>query len=152
LGVSSLGMKEAEYTEITFDICHAFACVLHQTSPQAMFSYVSGEGTDSTEKGRIMWARVKGRTENMLFGLGFRDVYAFRAGAILPVKGVRSKTGWVNGIYRLSKPFFPLFMTLDSMIDSAQLGQVMIHLVRHPESKKKLSNPDIKRIAQSLSS
>ena len=147
LGVSSIGMKEEEYTRITFTITHEFAKTLHTISPNALITYVSGEGTDGSEKGRIMWARVKGRTENMLFNMGFGDVYAFQPGAILPVKGVKSKTGWVNFLYKISSPFFPLLGKMDSIIDSAQLGQAMIHLLKHPQEQKKLRNPDIKKLA-----
>lgn len=86
-GVSSVGLKEEAYTKLTFDLTIQFAQEIKQANPDHTFIYVSGTGTDSTEKGRIMWARVKGKTENYLQTLGFKAVYNFRPGAMLPVPG-----------------------------------------------------------------
>ena len=83
MGVSSVGMSEEQYTIITYDVTKAFADVLYELNPDMVFIYVSGTGTDSSEKSRIMWARVKGRTENMVLNKGFKDAYAFRPGAII---------------------------------------------------------------------
>jgi uncharacterized protein YbjT (DUF2867 family) len=112
LGVSSGGMDEATYTRLTYDITVAAAKVMVAANPQMTFCYVSGTGTDSTEKGRSMWARVKGRTENALLAMGFRAAYMFRPGFIMPVKGVRSKTASYQLFYDIARPFFGIIRAL----------------------------------------
>jgi uncharacterized protein YbjT (DUF2867 family) len=92
LGVSSAGMDEAKYTQLTYDLTLAAASTLARLNPSMTFLYVSGAGTDSTERGRTMWARVKGKTENALLKLPFRAAYMFRPGIIQPLHGIRSKT------------------------------------------------------------
>ena len=100
LGVSSAGMAEQAYTHLTYDLTIAVATTLARLNPGMTFIYVSGAGTDSTEKGRSMWARVKGRTENALLRLPFRAAYMFRPGIIQPLHGARSKTGQLPGALR----------------------------------------------------
>ncbi len=87
MGVSAVGMKEQEYTRLTFDLTAHWVKTLHELNPDMVFNYVSGAGTDSSERGRSMWARVKGKTENMVLRKGFKDAYAFRPGGILVEKG-----------------------------------------------------------------
>jgi uncharacterized protein YbjT (DUF2867 family) len=94
LGVSSVGMSEADYTRLTYDLTLAAARAMVAVNPRLTFCYVSGVGTDSSEEGRTMWARVKGRTENALLALPFTAAFMFRPGFIQPVNGVRSKTRW----------------------------------------------------------
>src|SRR6266511_2511608 len=96
LGVSSVGLKEAEYTRLTYDLTLAAAETLARLNPQMTFVYVSGAGTDSSERGRSTWARVKGRTENALLRVPFKAVYLFRPGFIQPLHGIRSKTAWAR--------------------------------------------------------
>lgn len=95
MGVSSSGMSEEKFTALTFDISKALASSFYHTNPAALFNYVSGAGTDSTEKGNTMWARVKGKTENMILNMGFKDAYAFRPGAILPERGIKSRQPYI---------------------------------------------------------
>lgn len=97
-GVSSLGKSEAEYTRLTYDLTLHFAETLVKVNPAMVFVYVSGAGTDSTEKGRTMWARVKGRTENALTRVGFRAVYHFRPGFMKPMPGQKNLPGWFGWI------------------------------------------------------
>ena len=92
MGVSSAGMSEEKFTEITYTMSKALATVLYGINPNMVFNYVSGAGTDSTEKSSTMWARVKGKTENMILNMGFKDAYMFRPGAILPERGTKSNT------------------------------------------------------------
>ncbi|HEY4010566.1 MAG TPA: epimerase [Acidobacteriaceae bacterium] len=99
LGVSALGKKEAEYRRVSYDLTIALAEALLKQSPQAVFVYVSGAGTNA--QGRQMWARVKGATENALLAMPFRAVYCFRPGYIQPLHGVRSKVGWYNAMYSM---------------------------------------------------
>ncbi|MFQ6604244.1 MAG: NAD-dependent epimerase/dehydratase family protein [Fidelibacterota bacterium] len=150
MGISSFGLNEESYTLVTYDMTKSFATLLHELNPDMIFNYVSGSGTDSSEKGKIMWARVKGRTENMVLNMGFKDAYAFRPGLILPVKGVKSKTAWYNAFYVAARPLFPLLIRLNSVTTSAAVGQAMIASVLHPVNKKHLENRDINELALTL--
>jgi hypothetical protein len=143
MGVSALGLDEAAYTKLTFDVTQALADAMYETNPDMVFSYVSGAGTDSSEKGRIMWARVKGRAENYVLNKGFKDAYAFRPGGILPEKGIKSKTGWYNFFYVVSRPFFPLLRRSKNITTTTKLGQAMINSVIQPQRLKHLENKDI---------
>lgn len=147
MGISSLGMKEDEYFRITYSMTEALAKLLYEINPGMVFDYVSGEGTDSTEKGKIMWARIKGKTENLIFNTGFKDAYAFRPGVIIPEKGVKSKTNWVNFMYALTKPIFPLMLRSKFVTSSSKMGKAMINSVLHPQGKKVLENRDINILA-----
>lgn len=112
LGTSAVGMDEAAYSRVTYDLTLAAARAMVAANPAMTFCYVSGEGTDSTEKGRTMWARVKGRTENALLALPFKAAYMFRPGFIMPRRGVRSKTGWYQAVYNVLGPFYPIIRML----------------------------------------
>ncbi len=147
MGVSSVGMSEEQYSRITYDATKAFADVLFELNPEMVFIYVSGTGTDSTESGRSMWARVKGRTENMVFAKGFRDAYAFRPGLILPERNIRSRTGWYNAIYTVLRPFFPLFRNSRNVTTTSKVGLAMINTLFYPTEKKVLENADINQLA-----
>ncbi|MGA2823692.1 MAG: NAD-dependent epimerase/dehydratase family protein [Bacteroidales bacterium] len=140
-GVSSLGMKEPEYTKVTYDLTMNFAQTLSRINPDMTFCYVSGAGTDSTEKGRIMWARVKGRTENNLMKLPFKDVYAFRPVFMLPTKGLMNALPfykYISWLYPLVHPIFPnYFGTLKNV------GLAMINCVVYGSNKKVLEAKDI---------
>ena len=104
LGVTSVGMSEPEYTRITYELTMSIAETLLRLNPNLTFIFVSGSGTDSTEKGSSMWARVKGKAENGLLKLPFRAAYMFRPGAIIPLHGIRSSTPMYNGIYAVLAP------------------------------------------------
>src|SRR5690606_34741417 len=114
---------------ITYDLTTHFAQTV--INPDMVFCYVSGTGTDSTEHGRSMWARVKGRTENALLKMPFKAAYMFRPGVILPMKGVKSKTPLYNFLYVILSPLFPLMRKMPSVTDSAKVGQAMIHVALH---------------------
>ncbi|PWJ42903.1 NAD-dependent epimerase/dehydratase family protein [Sediminitomix flava] len=144
MGVSAVGMSEAQYTHITYDMTKALADTLYEINPDLVFEYVSGVGTDSSEKGSLMWGRVKGRTENMLLAKGFKDAYALRPGGIIPEKGVKSSTGWYNFFYAIMRPFFPLMKKMDSIITSSQLGKAMINSALYPNQNKVLEVRDLK--------
>jgi len=108
LGVSSTGMVEAQYKHLTYDLTLSAATTLARLNPSMIFLYVSGAGTDSTEHGRSMWARVKGKTENDLLKLPFRAAYMFRPGVIQPLHGIRSKTKLYQTFYTILNPVLPL--------------------------------------------
>jgi len=112
LGVSSAGMKEAEYRHVTYDFALAAAQVLAQHNAAMTFVYVSGAGTDSSEKGRTMWARVKGETENALLRLPFKAAYMFRPGAIQPLHGIKSKTRIYRAAYVVMAPLWPVLRAM----------------------------------------
>jgi uncharacterized protein YbjT (DUF2867 family) len=128
LGVSSVGMKEEDYRRITYDLTLAAAQTLARLNPQMTFVYVSGAGTDSTERGRVMWARVKGATENALMRLPFKAAYMFRPGFIEPMHRVRSKTALYQAVYVIARPIFGLLRRWmpDRVTTTVQVGRAML--------------------------
>lgn len=148
MGVSSAGISEEKYTNITYGMSEALASTLFSANPDMIFTYVSGAGTDSTEKGNTMWARVKGKTENMILNMGFKDAYAFRPGAILPERGLKSSTKLYNALYIVTRPLFPLMRRIKSITTTTKLGRAMINVYNHPQPSKHLEGADINRIAE----
>jgi nucleoside-diphosphate-sugar epimerase len=136
MGVSVAGLNEESYLKYTFGYTKILADTLFEASPQAAFMYVSGAKTDSTEKGKIMWARVKGKTENYILNKGFEDAYAFRPGIIIPEKGVKSKTKLYSFFYFLFKPFYGFLLKNKNTTTSSKVGNAMIALTKHPISNK----------------
>jgi uncharacterized protein YbjT (DUF2867 family) len=145
LGASSAGMDEAKYTHLTHDLTLAAATTLARLNPKMTFLYVSGAGTDSTERGRIMWARVKGKTENDLLKLPFRAAYMFRPGVIQPLHGIRSKTRVYQFFYTLLNPIFPLLKSIfpQSITTTEQLGRAMLKVASQGYPKPILETKDI---------
>jgi uncharacterized protein YbjT (DUF2867 family) len=148
LGVSSSGMKEDEYERVTYGITMAAAEVLSRLNPMMTFIYVSGAGTDSSEHGRIMWARVKGRTENALLRLPFKAAYMFRPGVIEPLHGVRSKTPAYRIGYALVGPLLPLLRRAfpNSILTTEQIGLAMLSVAKHGAQKRILESKDIRAV------
>jgi uncharacterized protein YbjT (DUF2867 family) len=145
LGVSSVGMDEERYRHLTYDITLAAATTLARLNPGMVFTYVTGRSTDSTEAGPMMWARIKGKTENDLLKLPFKAAYMFRPAGIQPLHGVRSKTPWVQAIYVVATPLLsylnrvaPKYMTT-----SEQLGRAMIKVARDGFPRPVLESEDI---------
>ncbi|MDI2595337.1 NAD(P)H-binding protein [Pseudomonas sp. 681] len=149
LGVSSSGLDEAHYSRLTYDLTLAVAEVLARLNPQMTFVYVSGAGTDSTEKGKSMWARVKGRTENALLRLPFKAVYLFRPGVIQPLNGARSKTTAYRWTYWVMGPLLPVLRKLfpKYVLSTVSVGQAMLNVVRHGAASTVLETPDIQAAA-----
>jgi uncharacterized protein YbjT (DUF2867 family) len=150
LGVSAAGMDEARYTRLTYDLTLAAAGTLVRLNPGMVFVYVSGAGTDGSEQGRTMWARVKGRTENALRRLPFRAVYLFRPGFIEPVHGERSKTTMSRVVYAVTRPLVPLLRTLfpRHILSTVVIGQAMLSVVRHGAPHPVMECPDILEAAR----
>jgi uncharacterized protein YbjT (DUF2867 family) len=146
LGVSSSGMKEDLYERITYGITMAAAETLFRLNPQMTFIYVSGAGTDSSERGRIMWARVKGKTENALLRLPFKAAYMFRPGIIEPLHGVRSKTPAYRIGYALMGPLLPFLRRVfpDFILTTEQIGLAMLTIAKRGASKQVLESKDIR--------
>jgi uncharacterized protein YbjT (DUF2867 family) len=146
LGVSSVGMKEAAYYKLTYTLTLHMAGILSRLNPDMTFCYISGAGTDSSEKGRSMWARVKGKTENDLMQLPFREVYAVRPGFIKPIKGLTRTHNfykYINWLFPVGRTLYPQgFCTLE------ELSQAMIRLALHGYSKKVVEGSDIIALAK----
>ncbi len=148
LGVSSLGMNEERYRHLTYDITMAAATTLAKLNPGMVFIYVTGAGTDSTEQGRVMWARVKGKTENDLLRLPFKAAYMFRPAGIQPLHGVSSKTAWVQAIYVAAAPLLSLLHRVAPkyMTTSEQVGRAMIKVARDGYPRSVLESEDINAV------
>ena len=148
LGVSSVGMSEERYRHLTYDITMAAARTLAKLNPDMVFTYVTGRGTDSTEQGRLMWARVKGKTENDLLKLPFKAAYMFRPAGIQPLHGVRSKTTWVQAIYVVTAPLLSLLnrTSPNYMTTTEQVGRAMIKVARDGFPRPVLESEDINRV------
>jgi len=145
LGASAAGLSEAEYARINYEMTLAVAETLARLNPGMTFIYVSGTGTDRSERGRVMWARVKGRTENALLRLPFKAAYMLRPGLIVPMHGVRSKTRLYRVFYTVMTPFLPVLKALfpRAIITTEQLGRAMLRLARSGYSKHVLETADI---------
>lgn len=147
LGVSSVGMKADDYYKVTYTLTMNFAETLVKNNPDMVFCYISGAGTDSSEKGRSRWARVKGKTENDLMKLPFKKVYAFRPGFIKPIKGLKhahSFYKYINWMFPLGRKLYPSgFCTLQ------ELAAAMIHVAEKGYSKNIVEGDDIIKLAHS---
>jgi uncharacterized protein YbjT (DUF2867 family) len=148
LGVSSVGMDEERYRHLTYDLTLAAARTLARLNPGMVFVYVTGRGTDSTEQGPLMWARVKGKTENDLMRLPFKAAYMFRPAGIQPLHGIRSKTAWVHAIYVATAPLLTLLnrMAPKYMTTTEQIGRAMIKVAREGFAKPVLESEDINTV------
>jgi len=149
LGISAAGLNEEQYTRITHTFTLTLAKTLFKLNPDMVFNYVSGQGTDSTEKGRIMWARVKGKTENDLLKMGFKDAYMFRPGAIIPLRGIKSRTKAYQFIYDYFMWLVKLvkFISPNSVVNTTQIGQAMINSMLKGYDMKILKPVDIIKLS-----
>lgn len=145
-GISSRGLSEAEYTHITCDTVIRFAEVLARLNPEMIFGHISGSHADSSEQGRVMWARVKGRAENALMKMSFRKVYNFRPGFMKPAEGQRNIKGYYKAIaalYPVLRMVFPAYVST-----MQQVGLAMIHSVVQGYPKTILEIKDINTLAE----
>ncbi len=145
LGVTSIGTSEADYRRITYDFTVGAAETLARLNPAMTFIYVSGAGTDSTERGRSMWARLKGQTENALLRLPFKAAYMFRPAFIQPLHGIKSKTALYRIPLILLAPIVPLLMKLSPkyVTTTEAIGRAMIKAARQGAPKRVLESQDI---------
>ena len=148
LGVSAAGMSEERYTKLTYDLTLAVARTLVRLNPGMTFVYVSGMGTDSSERGRVMWARVKGRTENALLKMPFRAAYMFRPGVVIPIHGITSSTRLYRILYAVARPLYPVVKALfpHSVVTTEQFGRAMLAVARNGFPKPVLEARDIARV------
>jgi uncharacterized protein YbjT (DUF2867 family) len=149
LGVSSAGMTEADYARVTYDFTLAAARLLAKANPEMTFIYVSGAGTDSSEKGRSMWARVKGRTENALLALPFKAKFMFRLGFIQPMHGIVSKTRLYRVLYAAIAPLVPVLKAVcpSAITTTERVGRAMLALAKRGGGKTLLENADVNALA-----
>jgi len=146
MGVSSIGMTEETYTRLTYDLTMALARTLAKLNPDMTLCYVSGLGTDSSEQGRVMWGRVKGRTENELMRLPVRKAYMFRPAFIQPTKGLKN----TYTVYRMLAPLFPVlkFLFPNYMVTLREIGLAMVNSVNKGPDKRVLEVKDIVKLAR----
>jgi uncharacterized protein YbjT (DUF2867 family) len=147
LGVSAAGVSEENYRRMTYGFTLAAAQVLAGLNPNMTFIYVSGTGTDSTERGRSMWARVKGKTENDLLRLPFHG-YMFRPGVIVPLHGIQSRTKLYRVFYKLLGPVLPLLNARfpQYVTTTEQIGRAMLKVAKRGWPKRVLETPDINSV------
>jgi len=142
-GISSVGLKEPEYSAITYDTPIAFASTLARLNPGMTLIHVSGSHTDSTEQGKVMWARIKGKAENALMRLPFKGVYNFRPSLMKPVEGQR----FVHGGYTLIRVIYPIMSLFFPGMHLRDVARAMINAVRSGAPKHVLEVPDIRALA-----
>jgi uncharacterized protein YbjT (DUF2867 family) len=149
LGVTSAGMSEQDYQRVTYGFTIAAAQTLVKLNPEMTFIYVSGAGTDSSERGRSMWARVKGKTENELLRMPFHGVYIFRPGVIVPLHGVQSRTALYRVFYRLLAPILPWlnFRFPKYVTSTERIGRAMLKIACNGWPKHVLETSDINESA-----
>jgi uncharacterized protein YbjT (DUF2867 family) len=150
LGVSAAGISEQEYARVNHDFTLSVAQTLVRVDPDMTFVYVSGKGTDSSEHGRVMWARVKGRTENDLLALPFVSAYMLRPAVIVPMHGIKSKTPLYRIFYSVMAPFYPLLTKLSPkyVTTTERLGRAMLRLARTGYSSRVLESAEIDMLGQ----
>jgi uncharacterized protein YbjT (DUF2867 family) len=150
LGVSSAGMREATYRHLTFDLTLAAARALVDRNPGMTFIYVSGMGTDSSARGRIMWARVKGETENLLLTLPFRAAYMFRPAMIQPLHGVTPKAGLMRAFHSAIAPFLVVLQRVAPkyVTTTENVGRAMLAVAKHGAPKPVLESIEIDRLGR----
>jgi hypothetical protein len=147
LGTTSVGLDEAAYTKITYDLTMAAAKVLYEQSPEMRFCFVSGSKTDATERGRVMWARVKGKAENALRAMAFREVIIFRPAFVRSMKGCGPRGTIIRILYAVFAITFPLFRAVGAATSTVEMGKAMIAAALGMSDKQVLDSPDINELA-----
>ena len=147
MGISVVGSSDKYYKTTTYDITKIITDLVFKGNKNAVFNYVTGEGTDSSEKGPIRWARIKGKTENYILQKGFKDSYMFRAGIIIPEKGIKSRTKIYNLFYVLMRPVYPILKLLPFITTTSKLGNAMINTLIFNHKKKIINNIHINKIS-----
>jgi uncharacterized protein YbjT (DUF2867 family) len=145
LGKTSAGMSEVDYTHVTYDLAVAAAGTLARLNPQMTFVFVSATGSDTSEKGSVMWARVKGRTENAILRMPFKAACAFRPAAVLPINGEQSRTTLYRVMYKVLRPAAPLFRRLfpKYVLTTEEFGRAMLLVAKRGPPKPVMESADI---------
>lgn len=149
LGVSAAGLSESEYHRVTHDMTVAAADALLEASPGMTFCFISGAGADSSGRGRVMWARVKGEVENHLLSMPFRAVWVFRPAYVQPLKGVRSRTQLYHAFYTVAGPLYPVLRLLGArwVTTTRSVGLALIRAAREGAPSTVVENADINALA-----
>ena len=150
IGVTSAGMTEADYERVTYDIAVAAATALVRLNPSMTFIYVSGAGADSSERSRVMWARVKGKAENAILRMPFKG-YVFRPAMVQPMHGIRSRTAMYNILYLLFRPLLPLLRRAlrNYVLTTEEIGRAMLIVARSGAPKRVFESRDISALIES---
>ena len=148
VGVTSAGMNEADYRRITYGYTLAAAQTLARLNPSMTFIYVSAAGADSSEKGRLMWARVRGETENAVLRLPFRAAYVFRPAVVIPLHGIQSRTAWYRVLYKIIGWALPAIKLIAPgfVATTEQMGRAMLKTARHGAPRRILESRDIQHV------
>ena len=146
MGITSFGQNSEYYYKVTFEITKVLTDLVYKINPNAVMTYVSGEGTSTKENSNIPWANVKGKTENYILNKGLKDTYMIRLGLLIPENGIKAKTKLYNLFYTLMKPLYPLMKLLPTITTSSKLGLAMINCLYFPLQNKYLDNKKINNL------
>ena len=148
MGITSFGQNSDYYYKVTFEMTKVLTDLVYEINPNAVMTYVSGEGTSTKENSNIPWANVKGKTENYILNKGLKDAYMIRLGLLIPENGIKAKTKLYNLFYTLMKPLYPLMKLLPTITTSSKLGLAMINCLYFPLKNKYLDNKTINNLCK----
>ena len=148
MGITSFGQNSDYYYKVTFEMTKVLTDLVYEINPNAVMTYVSGEGTSTKENSNIPWANVKGKTENYILNKGLKDAYMIRLGLLIPENGIKAKTKLYNLFYTLIKPLYPLMKLLPTITTSSKLGLAMINCLYFPLKNKYLDNKTINNLCK----
>ena len=148
MGITSFGQKSDYYYKVTFEMTKVLTDFIYKINPNALMTYVSGEGTSKNENSKIPWANVKGKAENYILNKGLKDAYMIRLGLLIPENGIKAKTKLYNLFYTLMKPLYPLMRLLPTITTSSKLGLAMINCLYFPLKNKYLDNKKINNLCK----
>ena len=148
MGITSFGQKSDYYYKVTFEMTKLLTDLVYEINPNAVMTYVSGEGTSTKENSNIPWANVKGKTENYILNKGLKDAYVIRLGLLIPENDIKAKTKLYNLFYTLMKPLYPLMKLLPTITTSSKLGLAMINCLYFPLKNKYLDNKKINNLCK----
>jgi len=148
MGITSFGQNSDYYYKVTFEMTKVLTDLVYEINPNAVMTYVSGEGTSTKENSNIPWANVKGKTENYILNKGLKDAYMIRLGLLIPENGIKAKTKLYNLFYTLIKPLYPLMKLLPTITTSSKLGLAMINCLYFPLENKYLDNKKINNLCK----
>ena len=148
MGITSFGQNSDYYYKVTFEMTKVLTDLVYEINPNAVMTYVSGEGTSTNENSKIPWANVKGKTENYILNKGLKDAYMIRLGLLIPENGIKAKTKLYNLFYTLMKPLYPLMKLLPTITTSSKLGLAMINCLYFPLENKYLDNKKINNLCK----
>jgi hypothetical protein len=147
MGITSFGHNKKYYYKVTFEMTKEITDLVYEINPNAMMTYVSGEGTSSKQNSKISWANVKGKAENYILNKGLKDSYMIRLGILIPENGIKPKTKIYNLFYTLMTPMYPILKLIPSITTSSKLGKAMINCFYHPSEEKYLDNKKINKLS-----